>query len=445
MRNASENRLASLSIEGAFVTETLVKSEPTVDGERIVAKVAWRLVPLLTAGFFVAYLDRVNVGFAALTMNKEMGFTPAFYGWAAGVFFITYCLFEAPSNHVMHRVGARRWMARIMVSWGLIAAITAFVWSETSFIVLRLLLGAAEAGFAPGVILYLTYWIPAAQRARILAGFLIAVPLGSAVGAPISGVLLTVMDGVAGVSGWRWLFFIEALPSIALGLVCFFYLPDRPAEARWLARDERDWLEAELAREEPSHDEDYWGALLNGRVLALGVAYFGVVMALYGLSFWLPQIVKGFGASILATGFLAAVPYAFGALAMWLWSRSSDHRGETVRHTAIVCVLGAVGLAGAAYAPTPLAAMIALTVAAVGSVAALPTFWSFATLTLGPADAVVGVAMINSIGNLSGLAGPWLVGLIKGATGEFSDALLALALGPALTAALILRVARRGR
>ncbi len=426
------------------MTEALVRpAPPIVDGERVIAKVGWRLVPLLTAGFFIAYLDRVNVGFAALTMNEEMGFSPAFYGWAAGIFFLTYCLFEAPSNLVMHRVGARRWIARIMVSWGLVAALTAFVWSETSFVVLRLLLGAAEAGFAPGVILYLTYWVPAAQRARLLSGFLMAVPLGSAIGAPISGVILTLMDGVAGVSGWRWLFLIEALPSIALGLVCFFYLPERPRDAKWLTGRERSWLEAEIARDEPGHDENYWRALADGRVLTLGVAYFGVVMALYGLSFWLPQIVKGFGVSLLTAGLLTAIPYAFGALAMWLWSKSSDHRKETVWHTAIVCALGSLGLAGAAYAPSPVLAMIALTFAAVGAVGALPTFWSFSTLALGPADAVVGVAVINSIGNLSGLAGPWLVGLIKGATGEFSEALLALALGPALTAALILRLARQ--
>jgi ACS family tartrate transporter-like MFS transporter len=426
------------------VSETLSKPAP-VDGDRLVARIGWRLAPLLVSGFFVAYLDRVNVGFAALTMNKELGFSPEFYGWAAGVFFITYCLFEAPSNYALHRFGARIWIARIMVSWGLVAAATALVWNAQSFVVLRLLLGAAEAGFAPGVILYLTYWIPAAQRAQILSSFLIAVPLGSAIGAPISGVILTVMDGVAGVSGWRWLYLLEALPAIALGVVCFFYLPDRPADAKWLTGAERDWLATALGREEPPHDENFWRALANPRVLALGVAYFGVVLALYGLSFWLPQIVKGFGASLLATGFLAAIPYACGAVAMWFWSRRSDRMGETVYHTAVVCALGSLGLVGAAYAPSHALAMVALALAAVGSVAALPTFWSFSTLALGPADAVLGVAAVNSIGNLSGLAGPWLVGLIKDATGEFSLALLALALGPALTAALILALARGRR
>ena len=210
---------------------------------------ARRLIPFLVTAFIVAYLDRVNIGFAALTMNAELGFTPEFFGWGAGVFFIGYCLFEAPSNYVMHRVGARVWIARIMVSWGLVSALTAFIWSEASFVTLRLLLGVMEAGFAPGVILYLTYWIPAAQRARVLASFLIAVPLASAIGSPISGFILASLNGVGGISGWRWLFLMEALPSIILGIVCFFYLPDGPQSAKWLTSGEKASLRAVLERE----------------------------------------------------------------------------------------------------------------------------------------------------------------------------------------------------
>jgi ACS family tartrate transporter-like MFS transporter len=425
---------------------TLDRQAREIDGDRVVAKIGRRLIPLLVAGFFVAYLDRVNIGFAALTMNKELGFTPEFFGWAAGVFFIGYCLFEAPSNYVMHRVGARLWIARIMVSWGLVAALTAFVWSELSFVVLRLLLGAAEAGFAPGVILYLTYWIPAAQRARLLAAFLLAVPVSSAIGAPLSGLILSVMDGVAGISGWRWLFVIEAAPAVVLGVLCYLHLPDRPSTAAWLSTQERDWLRAALAREEPHPDENHWRALTDRRVLTLGVAYFGIVMALYGLGFWLPQIIRALGDyGVMTTGLISFLPYACGSLAMWGWSRSSDRFRETVWHTTGAALVAALGLVAAAHAPTPLAAVAALSLAAVGSSAALPTFWSFATRTLGPVDAVVGVAVVNSIGNVSGLAGPWLVGLIKGATGEFSDGLLALALGPLLTAALILVVGRGAR
>lgn len=413
-------------------------SPPDAETERVVGKVSRRLIPFLVAGFFIAYLDRVNIGFAALTMNKELGFTPEFYGWAAGVFFIGYCLFEAPSNYALHRFGARFWLARIMVSWGLVAAATAFVWSEGSFVVLRLLLGAAEAGFAPGVILYLTYWIPAPQRARILAGFLLAVPVSSAAGAPISGLILSAMDGVCGFSGWRWLYFVEALPSIILGVASFFYLPDGPAQAHWLSAKERETLRAALASEERGGSENHWRALLDPRILILGVTYFGVVVALYGLSFWLPQIINGFGYGLAATSLLAAIPYIFGAIAMWAFGRSSDLRRETVGHTAIASVIGAVGLAGAAFASTPFYAMIALSVASVGAVGALPCFWSFATLTLGAVDSVVGVAVINSIGNVSGLVGPYLIGLVKGATGEFSNALLVLAIGPLMTALLIL-------
>jgi ACS family tartrate transporter-like MFS transporter len=413
-----------------------------VDADRVVAKVTRRLIPFLVTGFIVAYLDRVNIGFAALTMNGELGFTPEFFGWGAGVFFIGYCLFEAPSNYIMHRVGARMWIARIMVSWGIVSALTAFIWNEASFVVLRLLLGVMEAGFAPGVILYLTYWIPAAQRARVLAGFLIAVPVSSAIGSPISGLILAAMDGVGGISGWRWLFLMEALPSIILGIVCFFYLPDGPQSAKWLTSGEKASLRAALENDAGQDHGDHWRALKDMRVLILGVAYFGIVIALYGLSFWLPQIIKSFGFGVVATSLLASIPYVCSALAMWAWSRSSDRRRETVGHTALAGVLGSMGLTFAAYAPTPLLSMIALSVAAIGAIAALPTFWSFTTLALGSGDAVIGVAVINSIGNISGFAGPYLVGLIKGATGEFSDALLALALGPLVTALLLLRARR---
>ncbi|HEY8214675.1 MAG TPA: MFS transporter [Methylocystis sp.] len=413
-----------------------------VDADRAVAKAARRLIPFLVTGFIVAYLDRVNIGFAALTMNSELGFTPEFFGWGAGVFFIGYCLFEAPSNYIMHRVGARIWIARIMVSWGFVSALTAFVWSEASFVILRLLLGVMEAGFAPGVILYLTYWIPAAQRARVLAGFLIAVPVSTAIGSPISGLILASLDGVAGISGWRWLFLMEALPSVILGAVCFFYLPDGPQSAKWLTSGEKASLRAALESDAGQDHGDHWRALKDARVLMLGVAYFGIVLALYGLGFWLPQIIKAFGFGVIVTSLLASIPYVCAALAMWAWSRSSDRRRETVGHTALAAIVGAAGLACAAYAPTPLLSMIALSVAAVGAIAALPTFWSFTTQTLGSGDAVVGVAVINSIGNISGFAGPYLVGLIKGATGEFSDALLALAFGPLITALLLWRARR---
>lgn len=411
----------------------------------VVAKVARRLIPFLVIGFIVAYLDRVNIGFAALKMNKEMGFTPEFFGAAAGVFFLGYCLFEAPSNYILHRVGARIWIARIMISWGAISALTAFVWSGASFVGLRLALGFAEAGFAPGVILYLTYWIPAAQRAQILGAFLFAVPLASAFGAPISGSLLATMDGVGGISGWRWLFLIEAAPAIILGVVAFFYLPDRPREAKWLTHDERELLQARLEAERrpASEGENHWRALRNPRVFVLGAAYFGIVVSLYGVGFWLPQIISTFGVGVVAAGFLTAIPYVFGVLAMALWSWLSDAREERVAHTSAVALIACFGLvASAAYAEAPFLAMAALSVASMGTLAALPTFWSLTTLTLAGADLVVGVALVNSIGNLSGFVGPYFVGWIKGATGDFSHALLGLVVGPLLTAALLPRIAK---
>ncbi|MCX7899294.1 MAG: MFS transporter, partial [Methylocystis sp.] len=287
---------------------------------------------MLVAGFFLAYLDRVNISFAALTMNRELGFSPDFFGFAAGIFFVGYCLFETPSNYLMHRIGARIWIARIMVSWGVVSLLGAFIWNGASFVALRLLLGVAEAGFAPGVILYLTYWIPAAQRARAMGLFLLAVPLSSAIGAPVSSLIMSAMDGVAGFSGWRWLFFIEALPSIALGFACFMVLPDGPDDADWLADDERAALKAQL-NENDARAENLWRALTDSQVLKLGVAYFGLVVALYGVGFWLPQIIASLGFGVVASGFLTAAPYAVGAGAMAHWSRSSDRAGEQQRHT----------------------------------------------------------------------------------------------------------------
>ncbi len=422
---------------------SLARAE-SVDGEAVIRKVTRRLVPFLVACFFAAYLDRVNVGFAALTMNKELGFSPEFFGWGAGVFFLGYCLFEAPSNYILHRVGARLWIARIMASWGLVSALTACVWDGPSFLALRTLLGAAEAGFAPGAIFYLTTWIPAERRTFALGAFLLAVPLSSAAGAPVSGLLLAVMDGVGGLSGWRWLFVLEALPSVLLGVAAFFFLTDRPTEAKWLAPAERAWLRKRLAEEREALEEPHnpWAALRDRRVLGLGLIYFGIVAALYGVGFWLPQIVQSLGFGLVAAGFVTSLPYVCGAAAMIFWSRRSDATGAHGRNTALAAGLAAAGLAAAACAQTPAAAMLALSVASVGTLAAMPTFWSLSTGFLTGAGAAIGVAAINSLGNVAGFAGPYLVGWIKGATGDFSLALLALALAPLASAALVMRLRR---
>jgi MFS transporter, ACS family, tartrate transporter len=413
-----------------------------IDADRTIAKVTRRLVPFLVICFFAAYLDRVNIGFAALTMDKELGFSPQTFGWGAGVFFIGYCLFEAPSNFILHRVGARRWIARIMVSWGVVSGLMALISGETSFVSLRLLLGVAEAGFAPGVILYLTYWIPAERRALPLGAFLMAVPLSSAFGAPLSSLVLTTMDGVANLSGWRWLFILEAAPSIVLGVIALSYLTNRPKDARWLEPAERSWLQARLDAELATLEDprDPWSMLRHPRVILLGLAYFGVVLSLYGLGFWLPQMVETYGYGVLATGFIVSIPYVCGALAMMAWSQSSDRSGERHLHTAFAALLATGGLAASAFAQSPPVAMLALSIAAIGTLAAMPIFWSLATSFLSGASAAVGVALINSIGNLAGFVGPYLVGWIKTETGGFSWALLTLAVGPLATAVIVLRL-----
>ena len=329
-----------------------------------------------------------------------------------------------------------------MVSWGVVSGLMALIWGETSFVSLRLLLGVAEAGFAPGVILYLTYWIPAERRALPLGAFLMAVPLSSAFGAPLSSLVLTTMDGVANLSGWRWLFILEAAPSIILGVIALSYLTNRPKDARWLEPAERSWLQARLdaalaTLEDP---RDPWSMLRHPRVILLGLAYFGVVLSLYGLGFWLPQMVETYGYGVLATGFIVSIPYVCGALAMMVWSQSSDRSGERHLHTAFAALLATSGLAVSAFAQSPPMAMLALSIAAIGTLAAMPIFWSLATSFLSGASAAVGIALINSIGNLAGFVGPYLVGWIKTATGDFSWALLTLAVGPLATAVIVLRL-----
>jgi ACS family tartrate transporter-like MFS transporter len=421
-----------------------------IDGAAVLARVTRRLIPFLALCYVAAYLDRVNLSFAAATMNSDLKFSPTVYGSGAGVFFVGYALLETPSNYILHRIGARRWIARIMVTWGLVSAAMAFVRDETSFYLLRFLLGAAEAGFMPGIILYLTWWFPQAQRGRILAAFLFAVPLATVIGAPLSGAVLSFADGLGGLRGWRWLFILESAPAIVLGFVAWFYLTDRPATAVWLAPAERDWLAAQVAGDTAAeHDPAgahislsamsaaILSALQDRRALGLGVAYFGVVLALYGLGMWLPLIVEGYGPGPLVAGLITALPYLFGAVAMLFWSRRSDRLGERVWHTAAAASLAAAGLAFAAPFSSPLLATASICFAAIGVFATLPPFWALITGTFHGAHAALAIALINSIGNLAGFFGPWMVGWIKQATGGYGPALLALAAGPLVCAALV--------
>jgi ACS family tartrate transporter-like MFS transporter len=318
--------------------------------------ISWRLIPFLVLAYFFSYLDRVNLGFAALTMNADLKFTPLIFAWGAGIFFIGYFIFEVPSNLALEKFGASRWIARIMVTWGIISAAMAMVSGELSFYVLRFLLGVAEAGFFPGIILYLTYWYPAEYRARFLAAFAIAVPVSTVIGAPISGLLLG-LDGMMGLRGWQWLFIIEGIPSVLLGIITWFYLTDRPEKADWLTKEQKAWLsaklQAEIATKQAAHHLTLGEALSSPKVITLSLIYFGFVGALYGMQFWLPQIVKAFGLTNAQTGFVTAIPYLFGTIAMILWARHSDATRERVAHVGGPLLLTAFALGVSSYITDP--------------------------------------------------------------------------------------------
>jgi ACS family tartrate transporter-like MFS transporter len=394
-------------------------------------KVAKRLIPFLMLCYFVAYLDRVNLGFAALDMNKALGFSATVFGWGAGIFFIGYFIFEVPSNIILEKTGARIWIARIMITWGLVSAAMAFVSGPISFLVVRFLLGAAEAGFFPGIILYLTYWFPAQERAKILGSFMAAIPLSSVIGAPISGWILGATNGVAGLAGWQWLFIIEALPAIVLGFVVFAYLTDKPADATWLEPEERtalqNLLDAERRAKEAHQHFSLKEALLHPRVFGFGLIYLGIVTSLYGIGFWMPQIIKAFGLTNLQTGFVTAIPFLVGMIAMVLLSRHSDRTMERVWHVAGPAFLGGAGFVWAAYTSDPFMGMVALTIASVGIFSALPIFWTLPTAILTGTAAAGGIAFINSVGNLGGFVGPYAIGWVKDATGSYASGMVVLA------------------
>ena len=397
--------------------------------QRTIAKVSRRIVPFLMLCYFVAYLDRVTVGFAALTMNKALGISATAFGFGAGIFFFSYFLFEVPSNLALERFGARKWIARIMLSWGILSGMMAVVSGETGFYVVRVLLGIAEAGFFPGIIFYLTLWFPGVYRARIVGWFMAAIPLSSVLGAPVSGWILS-LDGTGGLAGWQWLFILEAAPAVILSVVVWFYLTDRPADAKWLEPDERAWLDrrlaAEIKQKEDVHGLSVVQALLNPRVLALSLVYFGAVAANYGTGFWLPQIVKGFGLSNLQTGFVSAAPYVVGTIGMIWWGRRSDAKMERKGHAAVAFAIAAIGIAGSTLVEAPMLKMIALSFGAFGVFAVLPVFWTFPTAFLSGAAAAAGIAAINSIGNLAGFFGPFIMGWLKDLTGSFSAGLWAI-------------------
>jgi MFS transporter, ACS family, tartrate transporter len=408
---------------------------------RTIAKVSARLIPFLIICYFIAYLDRVNVGFAAITMNKDLGLSATAFGLGAGVFFLAYFLFEVPSNLLLDRFGARRWIARIMFTWGLMSGLMAFIpqiaagtgaSNEAVFYTVRVLLGFAEAGFFPGIIFYLTLWFPSVYRARIVGMFMIAVPLSSAIGSPISGLILTWMGGLGGLAGWQWLFVVEAVPSLVLAGVVLAFLTDRPAEAHWLAADERKWLatrlEAEARQREQAHSITVMQALFNPRVLGLSLVYFAIVANLYGVGFWLPTILRdAYGLTPAATGWVVAIPYAIGAAAMVWYGHRSDRKLERKGHTAVALLVAALGIAASTVLSEPTLKVLAFTIGGCGVFGALPVFWTLPTAFLTGTTAAAGIAVINSIGNLSGYFGPQVIGYIKDQTGSFTGGLLVIA------------------
>lgn len=405
-----------------------------------------RLIPLLALAYLLNYIDRVNVGFASLTMNADLGLSAAAYGLGAGLFFVGYFFFEVPSNVILHRVGARIWIARIMVTWGVVASSTAFIQGEIGFYVVRVLLGIAEASFFPGIILYLTYWFPRVERARIVALFFLAVPLSSVVGGPLSTWLISVGDGALGFdAGWRFMFFVEGIPAVLLGVAVLWLLPDRPTRARWLPTDQAVALEERIAAEDAAaagQDRGVAAALRDGRVVALSVVYFGIVFGLYVLAFFLPQIVAGFeqqfGAdySLVEVGLITAVPYAIASVTMVLWARRSDRSGERPLHVAVPAVVGAVAIAGALYMDSPLLVMACVTVCAIGVFAAIPPFWSLPNAFLTGAGAAAGIGLINSFGNLSGFVGPFVAGWLKDLTGDSRAGMWVVAVMMLMSAAI---------
>ncbi|HYM18181.1 MAG TPA: MFS transporter [Micropepsaceae bacterium] len=414
-----------------------------MDEERnIFARCARRLVPLIAILYFVNYVDRVNVSFAGLTMNHDMGFSPFVYGLGGSLFFGGYLLFQIPANVVLERVGARRWIFAIMAVWGALSIGTAFIQGPKSFYALRFSLGVAEAGFFPGMVLYLTYWFPQSYRARFVAGFMTAIPMAFVVGAPLSGVLLQ-MEGVLSLRGWQWLFVIEGLPAFVLAFVVLRLLPDRPATASWLVDDEKLRISARLEGENVVLPRAFWPALVDPRVIALGLVYFGINFGRYGVELWLPQIVQGMGYSNLVTTLLVAIPYGVGIVAMIVWGLRSDSKGERIRHVALPCVLAAAGCTLAAVLHNDLLVLVAFGAVVVSLLAVQGPFFSLPSAYLGGTAVAGGIGLVNMLGTgMGGLLGPSIMGYLKENTGGYASGMAVLALALLFSAAVVLAIGR---
>lgn len=408
-----------------------MNNNKTVDEQATVRKVTLRIIPFMFLLYIVSYLDRANIGYAALEMNKELALTSEAFGFISGIFFIGYFLFEVPSNVMLNKYGARVWIARILVTWGAIAAATAFAQTANQLYVLRFFLGVAEAGFFPGVIVYLTYWFRAKELATTVALFTAAIPVSYIIGAPLS---TWIMDNIKWFdwSGWRWMLFLEGVPAVFLGIACFLFLTDKPEQAKWLTQQEKDWLLAELERDRQSRKNvkrlGVLQTMVNKKVLYLAFIYFVYQCGSLGVGYWMPQIIKGFSSDLSHTeiGLIAMVPYIVATAAMIIWSRSSDRRNERKMHSAIPLAVAALGLIGAGMLPSALASMAMICVALSGLYSFKSPFWALPTLFLDRATAAVSIAVINSIGNLGGFVGPSMIGVVKGSSQSAATGLLFL-------------------
>lgn len=424
------------------MTKGTAPAEQSAFEQRVFTKCAWRILPIVVAAFIANFLDRTNVGFAALTMNRDLGFTPIVYGLGAGIFFVSYSLFQVPANLVLHRVGARRWISCILALWGAAAAATALTRGPVSFYVLRFLLGMAEAGFFPGIILYLTFWFPKAVLGRFTAIFMAGNVLSFIIGGPLASLILR-LDGAAGMHAWQWLFVLEGIPACAIALMVLILLPDGPADAPWLNDGERRFIDATVTGEHSRKEQNLTRALLDPRVLALGIAYGGMLFAIYGFGFWLPLLVQAGGFSDSDTGFVTASLYVASVPAMILFARSSDRRDERIWHVASAALFGACALFMAAVAQINFVLLPAVALAGMAMYSALAPFYGLASSFLaGPAMAGA-FALINMIGGLlGGFAGQYVIGVIREKTGSYAPALALMAISLLVTAGIVFTLGR---
>ncbi len=414
---------------------------------RILSKVRMRLLPILMLCYFSAFLDRVNIGFAALKMNDDLHLTATAFGTGAGLFFLGYVVCEVPSNLILARVGARTWIARIVITWGLISACTAFVWDRESFYGVRVALGAAEAGFFPGMLFYCTLWFPRAYRARIYGLTQIAVPISSVIGAPLSSLILTTLDGAMGFKGWQWVFVIEGAPAVIMGFVVWFALPSRPEDAKFLSPAEKatltDLLTQERAEREREEKFSVWQAMTDGRVLAMCLIALGLVIGTTGAAIWMPQFVKTFGLSTMQIGMVTAIPSLVAVVAILFCGWNADRTGARVAHVAVPFLVAAAGFVLAAATSSPVLGLLGLVIGTAGISAGSPSVWVLPTALLTGTASAAGLALINATGSTGGFLGPYVIGWVRDATGSFAASLLFLAVVMAAAAGVVILLGRR--